>query len=310
MSIYYGDEAIAYLAKKSQQQDPKSSSHWNNYHSDFSYKNGEFSGLIGFGSIEKKHNIIKEMMHFYFQYPYRKIGRNFSDFSAIYETAKEICIKCNKGFDLNMLRQVITLAYLNEMKVADNGLSCVIGDGFGKMTGLLYKHFHQRVVLVNLAKTLLVDICNLKLILEDKFNADLCIVNNKKDMLAALSDSGSRPSIIALEAENHKLIQLCQLDLTINTQSMQEMNPEVVREYFKDISIASKDRHGVFYCSNREEKILPDGTIVSFNDFPWTLATEILEDELNPWTQRFYSFKPPFYRNYLGPIRHRLVKFS
>ena len=47
---------INYLAKKSQQQDPKSSSHWNNYHSDFSYKNGEFSGLIGFGSIEKKVN--------------------------------------------------------------------------------------------------------------------------------------------------------------------------------------------------------------------------------------------------------------
>ena len=66
----------------------------------------------------------------------------------------------------------------------------------------------------------------------------------------------------------------------------------------------------VFYCCNREEKTLPDGTIVKFDNYPWHLSSEIQEDELCPWSQKYYSPRPPFYRNYLGPIRHRLVKFS
>ena len=47
-----------------------------------------------------------------------------------------------------------------------------------------------------------------------------------------------------------------------------------------------------------------------FEDYPWHLASEIQEDELCPWTQKYYNFQPPFYRNYLGPFRHRLVIFS
>jgi hypothetical protein len=41
MSIYYGDDAITYLAKKAHQQDPKSSSHWDFYHSDYRFDDDE-----------------------------------------------------------------------------------------------------------------------------------------------------------------------------------------------------------------------------------------------------------------------------
>ena len=53
MSTYYGDDAIVYLAEKSQQIDIKSSSHWNKYHANFSFKNGEFSASdnLGLGVI-------------------------------------------------------------------------------------------------------------------------------------------------------------------------------------------------------------------------------------------------------------------
>ena len=137
MSIYYGDEVITYLAKKSQQKDIKSSSHWDNYHSDFSFEDGKFSGLKGFGGIEKSYLGIRKMIHYFLQSPYRKMADNFSDFNSIYETAKDISRKQNKGFDLDMLRQVITLAYLNDKKVAKKGMCCVIGEGFATMTSLL-----------------------------------------------------------------------------------------------------------------------------------------------------------------------------
>ena len=65
----------------------------------------------------------------------------------------------NKAYSLDILRQVISLSYLKDKGVVkDGGLSCVIGDGFATMTSLLLKCSRQSVVLVNLAKTLLMDL--------------------------------------------------------------------------------------------------------------------------------------------------------
>jgi len=193
MSIYFGDEAITYLAKKSQQKDIKSSSHWDNYHSDFGFEDGKFSGLLGFGGLEKRSFGLRKMMHYFLQNPFRKMADSFSDFDAINETAKDILSKQNKSYSLDVLRQVITLAYLNDKKVVKEGMCCVIGDGFATMTSLLLKHNKQRVVLVNLTKTLLVDIWYLKLLLGDKFNTDLAIATSKDDMLRVLSKTENKP---------------------------------------------------------------------------------------------------------------------
>jgi len=146
--------------------------------------------------------------------------------------------------------------------------------------------------------------------LGDEFATDVALITSKDGLLDALSETENRLSVIAIEAENHHLIQLCPIDLTINIASMQEMNPEVVAEYFTDISIAAQKHSGYFYCCNREEKILPDGTLVKFKDYPWHLMSEILVDELCPWHLKYYNIKPPFYHNYDGVIRHRLAKSS
>ena len=62
-----------------------------------------------------------------------------------------------------------------------------------------------------------------------------------------------------------------------------------------------------FYCCNREEKRLPDGTITRFADYPWRGSDRVLVDERCPWHQRHYRFRPPFYRPFDGPTRHRLA---
>lgn len=310
MSIYYGDDAIAYLAKQSQQKDTQSSSHWDNYHANFNFKDGEFSGIEGFGSCEDQYTGFRKVAHYLLQNPFRKMAKQFSSFGAIDKIAKGVLNKQNKGYSLDVLRQVISLSYLTDKKVVkQGGVSCVIGDGFATMTSLLLKNNKQRVVLVNLSKTLLVDLWYLKLLLGDEFSTDVVLVTNENGIKEALLKAKNKPIVIAVEAKNHQLMQLCSVDLTINIASMQEMNPNIVAQYFTDISIASQKHKGVFYCCNREEKKLPDGTMVKFEDYPWHLSTKVLDNGLCSWHQKFYSLKPPFYHRYDGLIRHRLVEF-
>ena len=90
-----------------------------------------------------------------------------------------------------------------------------------------------------------------------------------------------------------------------NVASMQEMNPEVITQFFATLRGIAGPL--AFYCCNREEKMLPDGTIVRFADYPWHSGDKVLDDALCPWHQRYYSARPPFIHSYDGPIRHRLA---
>jgi putative sugar O-methyltransferase len=311
MPKYYGMDAISYLSSKQQQKDKSSSSYWDKYHTNFSFKDGKFSELPMIGSDGKKHVGFRKIAHYILQRPFRKAAKQFSSFNAVNKVAKNILSKQNKGYSIDVLRQVITVSYLNNIKpMKVGGTSCVIGDGFATMTSLLLKTYQQRVIMVNLSKTLLVDLYYLKLLLGDEFDTDVVLVTDEDGMADALSKSNNKPSVIAIEAVNHQLIQLSPTDLTINIASMQEMNPENIEQYFTDISIAAKKHSGLFYCCNREEKILPDGVVIKFEDYPWHLSAKTLDDGLCPWYQKYYSIKPPFFHSYDGDIRHRLVSFT
>ena len=65
-----------------------------------------------------------------------------------------------------------------------------------------------------------------------------------------------------------------------------------------------------FYCCSRIEKVMPDGTITRFRDYPWKESDEIIVDGLCPWHQYYYTPTPPFYHRYAGPVQHRLVKLN
>jgi len=73
--------------------------------------------------------------------------------------------------------------------------------------------------------------------------------------------------------------------------------------------IAGK-RRLYFYCCNREEKTLPDGTVARFKDYPWEDTDKFIVDELCPWHQEYYNRSLPIYRFYDGLHLHRLTRVS
>ena len=218
---------------------------------------------------------------------------------------------------MDVLRQALTISFFYEVApnfLSNKAVGCVIGDGFASMTTLLLASKSvSRIIVINLTKTLLVDLWYLKLWMgEKKFNASVDLVTNKQELLAALDkpieDAGLK--VIAIEAMNHKLLRYAPIDFVINIASMQEMNPSVIEEYFDDLRAVAENRKLVFYCANRMEKESPDGTVTKFFEYPWKRDDKVIAEGLCPWHQRYYSFIPPFYREYDGPILHKLVELS
>ena len=120
-------------------------------------------------------------------------------------------------------------------------------------------------------------------------------------------NSVDKKNIYLIEAKNHKFLASIPFGLVINIASMQEMEKSVIGQYFEYIQIK---RNVYFYCCNREEKSLPDGTIIRFKEYPWKLNDEIILDELCPWHQKYYEFPWPVYKNYDGPHIHQLRKMN
>ena len=129
-------------------------------------------------------------------------------------------------------------------------------------------------------------------------------MKNDNEYRQALNDNAVR--VVLVQADNAGVIAGAPIGLAINICSMQEMDPAIISDYFNFIR-RSGNNATYFYCVNRIEKRLPDGTIVSFFKYPWDEKDKILVDELCPWQQKYYSLTPPFYRPYDGPIQHRLV---
>ena len=249
------------------------------------------------------------------QIPYRKMADK--NIFSLEKLAKKITKKQGRRYDLDVLRQALTISFLHKVVpslLSKKAVGCVIGDGFASMTSLLLaSKSANTIIIINLPKTLLVDLWYLKVWMGEKlFDASVDLVRNKDEFLAALAkpreDSSVR--VVAIEAMNHDLLRIAPIDFVINIASMQEMNPSVIAEYFEDLRVVAKNRKLVFYCANREEKRLPDGTLTKFSQYPWSQNDDVLAEGLCPWHQHYYSFIPPFYRGYDGPILHKLVRLS
>lgn len=254
-------------------------------------------------------------MHRILQQKYRKIARSWPGFRRIDRIARQVTREQNRTYDLDVLRQTLALtmlrAHLAERRAA-TPTGCVIGDGFATMTALLLASGTcRRVIAVNLSRTPLVDLWYLKLWLGDAaFGASVDLVTGEADLQRALADEKGPNRVIAIRASDHELLRRCPVDLAINIASMQEMDPGVTAGYFADLRAAASARPVTFYCCNREEKTLPDGTISRFSGYPWSPEDAVLLDEPCPWHQHYYAIRPPFYRPYDGPHRHKLVVFD
>lgn len=307
---YSGQAALDFLASRIARDDPAASSHWRHFHSEFALRpDGSFSGVAGFGGNAPPYTGLRALIHGTLQLRYRQMGRKYRDYPRIDRLAASITRAQGRAYDLDVLRQTITLAFLEERKAAlgPDAVVAVIGDGFASMTTLLLaSRLARRVVLVNLDKTLLVDLAYYRRWAGKRADA-LMLVSEASELVEALDGDAE---LIAVQAENHALLQRTPIDLAINIASMQEMNPPVIAAYFEDLRAVQARRTLYFYCCNREEKRLPDGTITRFADYPWRTEDEVLVDERCPWHQDYYVTRPPGYRRYDGPARHRLLRMT
>lgn len=319
--IYTGQAAFDYLADEVNKEDSGESSYWRKYHSAFRFTGEGFDGLQGFGGNEKPYHGLRLAIHTLLQSKFRRMGKEFPDFRLIDSLAQDIVTKQNRAYDLDVLRQSLTISllkkYFHEHLLNTKSTACVIGDGFASMTSLLLASgLASKVVLINLTKTLLVDLWYLRLWLgSERFNSSVDLVTDEDGLNQVLSkpeinEYGDR-RIIAIQAAQHILLREIPVDMAINIASMQEMDPTIINKYFDDMRAISKNKNLMFYCCNREEKKLPDGSVIRFSDYPWRENDKIIVDELCPWHQQYYdTIRPPFYHSYDGSVRHRLVTFN
>ncbi|MCZ8344725.1 MAG: putative sugar O-methyltransferase [Leptospira sp.] len=310
--IYPENQAIQYLVNHLEDDASATSSHWQKYHRDF--KVGEeldISGIIGFGGFSTEYTGLRKWAHRILQSKFRKFGYASPGFFSVDIIAAEMTKIQNRGYDLDVLRQSLTLSFLMNKLENQNWFSkdrtvAVIGDGFCSMSLLLLlTGFAKKVVLVNLSKTLLVDLIFLKKYIDRKSGLSFALIQESPN-----NTEENSFDLVALQATRHEIIQSMPIDLFINIASMQEMDIDVISAYFQDMREVAKKQDSYFYCCNRIEKTFPDGTTVRFGDYPWSNLDQVIVDELCPWHQKYYSLKPPFYHPYDGPIQHRLIKIG
>ena len=113
------------------------------------------------------------------------------------------------------------------------------------------------MIAINLGRTLFFDVLFCQKGLPDE----------QTRLLRSINDNEALLSINFCEAENYNLLVGQPIDLFINIASMQEMDPPVVNNYFNYMRLSNSE-NVYFYCCNRIEKILPDGTVTKFFEYP------------------------------------------
>ena len=199
----------------------------------------------------------------------------------------------------NSVKQALCLNAIEKYGLDLDGKKiAIIGDGNGFM-GMLLKNLYPntKVIQINLAKVLMFDLIFTSLMPNPN---ELNVVLDNKDYLKS-ADFNFVP------AEAIFTIDLNDVDFFINIASMQEMDPHVIKSYFRLIR-SQNLKKSYFYCCNRVSKKLPDGTIVDFNNYPWLESDKVLFDEVCDWYSEFPMSRPPFVKTFDGMHKHRLIE--
>jgi hypothetical protein len=308
--IYQKFNAIDHLYSRFNTDDLSASSHWMEMHLTYKLERGKkLSGMRGFGGFCSRYNYIKYFGHLILRRKLIRVGKDFKLFQQIFKLAKEICRHQDRVIDQDMLRQVITLAYLYEKLESSyfdykNSNILVIGDGWGSLTSILLGFTSSRIILINLNKTLLMDLLQIYRAFPD---LNFCYVEDKDGLKAAMADESIR--LISMAADNSNLLANIPINLAINIASMQEMNYQSIHGYF-DALRKSPAEITYLYCCNRHSKRLPDGSLISFDNYGWLESDDDLDFSECPWHKEYYLFKPPFFRKFDGTHIHKLTRLT
>jgi hypothetical protein len=273
------------------------SSHWGKYGSLTNVIKKEkyyiLSG-VGFGNFIPS-NSLKALKHLFPNVRSKFLLNKFQVDSKIKLAGFDVARKSGRAIDFDCVKQILSMDLLCKHNILNRvKTAVVIGDGYGYMTALLRTLLPEATIIcVNLGRILFFDVYYLGKILPN----ENCCLNSTQD---------NHSRLIFWEAENYQALDSLSVDLFINIASMQEMNTSVIGNYFKIMRSGKGERY--FYCCNRLEKTLPDGSVIRFDAYPWDRNDEVFLDELCPWYQKFPILQPPFWKSFDGPIQHRFVK--
>ncbi|MCK9580475.1 MAG: putative sugar O-methyltransferase [Methanoregula sp.] len=263
----------------------------------------------GFGNF-LENNLMNRIIHYPELSLSDRLLKQYQCHDRIVNAGKKVAEDQNRLCEFDCVKQMLSLSKISKGLQVDLSdinpfvkkniyVACVIGDGYGYFTSLLkFLDPELKIISVNLGRTLFFDVLYTKKGLPDEETL-LLTSENYKNSLASLN---------FCEAERYELLCDQPVDLFINIASMQEMDPVIIRTYFNYMR-QSRSGKVYFYCCNRERKVLPDGTVSEFSEYPWDDA-RILLDELCPWYQKFPTSIPPFWKPFDGPTRQRLVRLK
>ena len=310
------DEAVKKIAAMANILDNSASTHWDGHEAkgreyelakdpfNFSKALSNFDVIGPIGGISLKTSLPYKLMHWILQIPFRFIGARFKNFKKINRKASSIAECQDRAYDGDLMRHTLTMALINDRLDVDQDLNlvAVIGDGFANMSSiLLSSNVHSRVILVNLTKTLLLDLAFLRKAFPHE---NIALAQNADEMEEAIASNNTR--VIAVRADDMHILAQAPVTLGINIKSMMEMDPHVTAEYF-DVLRKGSAKKTAFYCCNRDKKTWADGTVIRFSEYPWHAEDTILLDEPCAWDQFGYRRKIPFYYKRSGLNRHRLA---
>ncbi len=194
----------------------------------------------------------------------------------LFKPSISVAKRMGLAFTYDCFRQMCSLALIKKyMKESRKLNTVIIGDGYGFLASLIKEIYPgSRILLVDLGKILL-------------FQSYYCgkahpgrshhLVRNSQEL--KLNDI--EYDFLYCPAEHLNKVDNVSFDLAINIASMQEMNQQTTEEYFSYIRKHSKSDN-LFYCCNREEKVMPGGEISKFSQYPWSVNDVHLVDELCP----------------------------
>jgi putative sugar O-methyltransferase len=290
------------------------SSHWRDYSGQFDVRVDETGRLaavgVGFGNcrwqgpVHRLFDAVTRASHLA-RLPHRR------EIRKMYGAAAAVARRMGLDPTMDVFRQACT-AELLERSISGRGAVrriVIIGDGYGVLGALLKTRMpHAQIVYVDLGRTLLFQAHHVGRAFPGAAHA----------LIAAPSDPWPSADFVYCPSEHAAAIASAPADLAINIASMQEMSADVVASYFAILRRALAPA-GLFYCCNRERKVMPGGEVSEFAAFPWRPDDRILLDERCPWHQYFFAARGrarvgglpvPFLQFYDGPHRHRLAALA
>ena len=239
--------------------------------------------------------------------------RNRKEITRLIKPSLSLTKRMGLAFNYACFRQICSLALIRDtMRVEGKLKAIIIGDGYGFLASLIKERYpNSLILLVDLGKILL-------------FQAYYCgkahptrshyLLTNSQE----LNQNKLQHDFIYCPAEHLKMVDSLSFDLAINIASMQEMNQETIEQYFSYLR-GHLRQDNLFYCCNREEKIMPGGEVSQFSRYPWSNKDVHLVDEYCPWYTHFlaltksergptvFGIRIPFVNYFDGQIRHRLT---